>query len=85
MILANTKLKRISELSDDGNNRKTAKYQKKICNNKGMFLKISIYASATFEAKILVDRRVIPTKKPITVAKKIPIPETKRVLSSPTK
>ncbi len=35
-----------------------------------MFLKISIYASATFDAKILDDRRVTPTKKPITVAKK---------------
>ena len=38
-----------------------AKYQKNICNNKGMFLKISIYASATFDAKILDDRRVTPT------------------------
>ena len=84
-MFAKTKLKRINELSDEGNKRKIAKYQKNICNSKGMFLKISIYISATFDAKILDDRRVTPTKKPITVAKKIPIPETKRVLSSPTK
>ena len=33
--------RRVNELSDDGNKRKIAKYQKNICNNKGMFLKIS--------------------------------------------
>ena len=37
-MLANTKLKIIKEFSGGGSNLKTAKYQKKICNNKEIFL-----------------------------------------------
>tara|TARA_Y100000816_G_C25580607_1_gene312333 strand:+ start:191 stop:520 length:330 start_codon:yes stop_codon:yes gene_type:complete len=63
---------------------RTAKYQKKICSKSGIFLIISIYASAIFAINQFEDNRIIPTVKPIIVAKKIPIPATSNVFKRPT-
>ena len=42
LMLAKTKSNNIKEFSGGGSSLKTAKYQKKICNNKDIFLNNSI-------------------------------------------
>ena len=84
-MLANTKLKIIKEFSGGGSNLKTAKYQKKICNNNEIFLNNSMYPVANPEAKGFEESLKIPKKKPKIVAKNIPITDTKIVFNKPTR
>ena len=68
-----------------GSGRSTAKYQKKICSNRGMLRSISIYTIEIFEISQLVESRATPTMKPRIVASITPQTEIQMVFSRPTR
>ena len=66
-----------------GKERKTVKYQKNNCRSSGIFRKSSIYTVAKLLKMMLFDSRIIPTRKPITVAAMIPRTATRSVFIIP--